>query len=117
MKYTSSVKKRGTFKYLINKGKFSSEKYLVVYFIRNNKPNNTLGICVSKKNGISVHRNKLKRWIREIYKVEENRLKKGLTVVIMYKKNTKLADVDYYRIKEDLLDAFKKLNIYEDKDD
>jgi ribonuclease P protein component len=113
MKYTSSIKKKGTFKYLINKGKFSREKYLVVYFIRNNKPNNALGICVSKKNGISVHRNKMKRWIREIYKQEESKLKKGLTLVVMYKKDIKIDDIDYYKVKEDLLDTFKKLNIYE----
>lgn len=113
MKYTSSIKKKGTFKYLINKGRFSREKYLVVYLIKNNKPTNVLGICVSKKNGISVHRNKMKRWIREIYKTEESRLKKGLTLVIMYKKDTVINEIDYYKIKEDLINAFKKLDIYE----
>ena len=113
MKYTSSIKKKGTFKYLINKGKFSREKYLVVYFIKNSKQNNVLGICVSKKNGISVHRNKMKRWIREIYKIEESKLKKGLTLVVMYRKEIKIDDVDYYKIKENMVNAFKKLDIYE----
>lgn len=113
MKYTSSIKKKGTFKYLINKGKFAREKYLVVYLIRNNKPNNVLGICVSKKNGISVHRNKMKRWIREIYKIEESKLKKGLTLVVMYRKETKIEDIDYYKVKENLSKAFEKLDIYE----
>lgn len=113
MKYTSTIKKKGTFKYLINKGKFASEKYLVVYLIRNNKPNNVLGICVSKKNGISVHRNKMKRWVREVYKYEEDRLKKGLTIVVMYKKDTVIENIDYYKIKNDLISAFNKLDIYE----
>lgn len=115
MKYTSSIKKKGTFKYLINKGKFSREKYLVVYLIRNNKPNNVLGICVSKKNGISVHRNKMKRWVREVYKEQEIRLKKGLTLVIMYKKDTIIENLDYYKVKQDLISAFEKLDIYEVK--
>ena len=113
MKYTSSIKKKGTFKYLINKGRFSREKYLVVYFIKNSKPSNVLGICVSKKNGISVHRNKMKRWIREIYKVEESKLKKGLTLVIMYRKETKIDDIDFHKLQDDLVKAFKKLDIYE----
>ncbi|MDD2376600.1 MAG: ribonuclease P protein component [Clostridia bacterium] len=113
MKYTSSIKKKGTFRYLIKKGKFSREKYLVVYFIKNSKSTNVLGICVSKKNGISVHRNKMKRWIREIYKTEECKLKKGLTLVVMYRKETKIEDVDYYKLKDNIVKAFEKLNIYE----
>jgi len=113
VKYTISIKKKGTFKYLINKGRFSRQKYLVVYLIRNSKPSNVLGICVSKKNGISVHRNKMKRWIREIYKTEEIKLKKGLTIVVMYRKDTKIEDVDYYKLKEDLVKAFEKLDVYE----
>lgn len=113
MKYTSSIKKKGTFKYLINKGKFAGEKFLVVYLIRNNKPNNMLGICISKKNGMSVHRNKMKRWVREIYKDEESKMKKGLTFVIMYKKSTTIDKIDYYKVKEDLINAFKKLDVYE----
>ncbi len=117
MKYTSSIKKKGTFRYLINKGRFSKEKYLVVYFIKNDKPNNVLGICVSKKNGISVHRNKMKRWIREIYKLEESKLKKGLTLVVMYKKEVNIQELDYYKVKEDFLNSFKKLDIYEVKND
>jgi len=117
MKYTNSIKKKGTFKYLINKGKFASEKYLVVYLIKNNKPNNMLGICISKKNGISVHRNKMKRWAREVYKEEEIKMKKGLTVVIMYKKHTLLDDIDYYKIKENILNAFSKLDVYEVNND
>lgn len=113
MKYTSSIKKKGTFRYLINKGKFARGKYLVVYLVINNKPNNVIGICVSKKNGISVHRNKMKRWIRELYKIEENKLKKGLTLVIMYKKDIKIDDVDYYKLKGELFSLFEKLDLYE----
>jgi len=113
VKYTISIKKKGTFKYLINKGRFSREKYLVVYLIRNSKPSNVLGICVSKKNGISVHRNKMKRWIREIYKTEESKLKKGLTIVVMYRKETKIEDIDYYKLKDNIIKSFTKLDIYE----
>ncbi|MEG1705152.1 MAG: ribonuclease P protein component [Clostridia bacterium] len=114
MKYTISIKKKGTFRYLINKGKFASAKFLIVYFIENKKPINTIGICVSKKNGISVHRNKMKRWVREVYKDEEKLLRKGLTIVFMYKKTTKIDDIDYYKIKDDIKNAFKRLNIYEE---
>lgn len=113
MKYTVSIKKRGTFKYLINKGQFSRNNSLVVYFIKNNKNTNDLGICVSKKNGISVHRNKLKRWVREVYKEEEVKLKKGITIVVLYKKETKVDDLTYIQVKNELIQSFSKLNLYE----
>ena len=55
----------------------------------------------------------MKRWIREIYKTEESKLKKGLTIVVMYRKETKIEDIDYYKLKDNIIKSFTKLDIYE----
>lgn len=117
MKYTKSIKNSGTFKYCINKGKFSSGRYLVVYLTKVKKNANFLGICVSKKNGNSVNRNKMKRWVREVYTKIEKDILVGLNIIVLFKKSTKIQDLDYIKVKEDVEMCFEKLEIFGTKND
>lgn len=114
MKFTFSLKSNRVFKYVIKKGKFSPKKHISVHISRNkSKHINNLGICVSKKNGNSVQRNKLKRWVREAYKIEENALKKGYNVVVILKKDTTVENVNFFIINNELSKCFKDLEVYE----
>ena len=115
MKYTFSIKKNNVFKYVLRKGTYSIGQYLVVHIDNQNKriKSNFLGICVSKKNGISVHRNKMKRWVREVFKDEESKLKLGYNIVVLYKKTTTIDMLDFSKVQNDLLKCFRKLDIYE----
>ncbi|MCX8075124.1 MAG: ribonuclease P protein component [Clostridia bacterium] len=112
MKFTMSIKKRGTFKYILKKGKYFKGLYIVVYISKSGS-NNHLGICVTKKHGISVNRNKMKRWVREVYKNEEDKLKRGYNIIVMYKKGVTINDLDYFKIYEDIKKCFKGLDLYE----
>ena len=74
---------------------------------------NFFAVCVSKKNGNSVIRNKLKRWVREAYKQEELNLKLGYNIIILYKRTTKVGEINFHIIHEDIVNCFRKLDIYE----
>ena len=118
MKYTLKIKKNRVFKYIFRKGEYSKGKYLVVHSCKTklaDEPDakNFFAVCVSKKNGNSVDRNKLKRLAREVYKEEEISLKRGLNVVVMYKKDTSAKEVNYHLVKEDIKNCFKDLDLYE----
>lgn len=115
MKNTIVIKENRVFKYVLKKGTYLKGNYLNIHVLdKSNKlKTNQFGVCVSKKNGNSVQRNKLKRWIREIYKIEENKLKKGITLIILVKKNTNFEDVDFHKLQNDLINLFERLNIYE----
>ena len=115
MKFTLIIKKNRTFKYVLKKGKYVVGKYLIIHICETKYYNNTnfFGVCVSKKNGNSVQRNKLKRWVREVYKNEESNLKKGYNIVFLYKKTTKIDNINYQLIEEDIKKSLKELNIYE----
>lgn len=115
MKFTLRIKKGKTFKYILRKGSYNSGKYLITHVCRTKYDNNInfFGVCVSKKNGNSVERNKLKRWVREVYKNEENKLKKGYNIVFLYKKNTVIDNLNYNLIKDDIVKSLKELGIYE----
>lgn len=118
MKYTLRIKEDKTFRYIFRKGNFSKGKYIVVHScetknVGDNDPYNFFAVCVSKKNGNSVQRNRLKRLARETYKIEEPKIKRGFNIVIMFKKETIGKELDYFTIKDDIINCFEELDLYE----
>lgn len=73
MKKTEMLKKNYEFKKVLNKGKIYKGKQIEIFYLKENISKNMLGIAISKKVGDSVYRNKIKRLIRENYRLlEEN---------------------------------------------
>ena len=113
MKFTYRIKKNRVFKKILKIGRYANSKNITVHVLKNKQNKSFFGVCVSKKNGISVHRNKLKRWAREVYKIEEEKLKKGYFIVIIYRKNTTINDVNFEIVKTEICKCFKDLDLYE----
>lgn len=113
MKNTFRIKKNKDFRYILKKGEFLRGKFLNIYIVKNKKNINNFGICISKKNGNSVERNKLKRWAREVYKNNEDDIKKGYNIVFLYKKTTKIENLNYKLLDEEVKDILRKMNVYE----
>lgn len=84
--------------------------------MENKEPVNLLGIAVSKKAGNSVYRNKIKRLIRENYRLLEKNIKIGNRFVILWNKKLDKHEADFNIIKEDMKNIFKKANILEEED-
>ena len=112
MENTDTLKKNYEFKNIITKGKCYFGKYLSIYIIKNKKINR-IGIAVSKKAGNAVKRNKIKRWIRESYRLYEKELKCNNNVVFVFKKNIDFKELDFFKIKNDIETIFKKAGIIE----
>ena len=104
MRYTKSLKGSVDFKRVLRQGKYASSKNLAVYVKANNSlvEENRLGICVSKKHGNSVVRNKLKRWAREVYRSFEQEILKGYNIVVLYRKGTDINKLDFNALKDEM---------------
>ena len=114
MKFTLRLKNDKIFRYVLKKGKFSKNgEYLTIHCTKNKGKINYFGICVSKKNGNSVCRNKLKRWARECYKKEEHELLKGYNIVVLFRKDTTIDKVNYQLLYEDFCNCLKEINLYD----
>ena len=83
MKYSESLKKNKDFQYIYRKGKSYANKYLVMYVLENGTSQNRLGISVSKKVGNSIVRHRLTRLIRESYRLQEERFRCGLDIIVI----------------------------------
>ena len=111
MNNTEMLKKNYEFRYIFSKGKYISGKYLEIYIKKNNYSKNLLGIAISKKIAKSVKRNRIKRLIKENYRLLENNLKIGNSVIILWKKNISIENATYKNIENDLKNIFKKAQI------
>ena len=111
MKKTKMLKKNYEFKHVLSKGKYYSGKNIEVFIKDNNKNCNFLGLAISSKTGKAVKRNKIKRLIRENYKILEPQIKCGNSMVFLWKKKADIENASFENIKKDMNNIFEKANI------
>lgn len=78
-----SLKENAAFRRLYQRGRSVGNRYLVIYCRPNRLGHNRLGLTVSTKLGHAVVRNRIRRRLREIYRLNENCLKQGFDLVVV----------------------------------
>lgn len=78
-----TLKENHLFSRAYRKGRCFSGKYVAVYVLKNRENETKLGITVSKSRGNAVKRNRVKRIIREAYRVFHPFIKEGNIIVIV----------------------------------
>ena len=109
MRYTVSIKKNRDFKSLYRLGKSSVNPYLVVYCRKNRRGESRLGISVGTKVGKAVCRNRVRRRIREAYRLSEERIRPGYDMIVVAR--VRAATADYRDIETSLMDLCSKLGL------
>ena len=106
MKKINIVKEKKDFDKAFKQRNQISSKYAYIYIKENDINNYRFGICVSKKMGKAVLRNKIKRRVKDIIdKSELQFLNKDYIIVL--KKSASSAE--YFELKEDLVGVLKKI--------
>lgn len=101
------IQKNHDFRVVYNRGKAVSNKLFVIYIYKNRRNiNNRLGISISKKVGKSVIRNKIRRRIYEVYRLNQENLKSGYDIVFIARVGAK--NRKYEDIEKSILSLFKK---------
>lgn len=75
--------KKQQFSTVYKQGKSRADSLIVMYVLENGQPGNRLGITVSKKVGNSVVRHRVKRIIKEAYRLHEDEFLKGWDIVVI----------------------------------
>ena len=113
MKHTVSLKENHLFRRLYSKGKSAAAPTVAVYVRPNRLAKSRLGVTVGTKVGKAVRRNRVRRRIREIYRVHENRMCSGFDMVVVAR--VRSAHAPYAEIARDLLRLLDKLGVYQKK--
>lgn len=108
---TVPLQKNFEFKRVYNKGKFFVGKFIILYVLKNNLDKNKLGITVSKKFGKSVKRNRIRRLIRENYRLYEGVIKVGYDCVFVARSTEMMPG--FLEIRKEMKFLFKKLGIFD----
>lgn len=78
-----SIKKTKSFKLVYNNGRHVANNLFVMHTIENDTGDNRLGISISKKVGKAVIRNRIRRLIKESFRLKKDKLIKGFDIVIV----------------------------------
>lgn len=104
------LRKNVEFRAVYKRGKSFSNQLLVLYVYKNKKSTNRVGISVSKKVGKSVIRNRVKRLIKESYRLNNYNLKTGYDLIFIAR--VAASGKSYNEIEEALKNLFKKAGLY-----
>jgi ribonuclease P protein component len=108
MKFSTSLKLNHIFRRLYKTSGFAGP-YLVLYARKNRTQTNRVGITVSKKLGKAHIRNRIRRRLREIYRLNEDKFLPGWDIVLVGR--GKALDADFSAMMSGFLSLAKKAGI------
>ena len=110
MKFSSALKLNHVFRRLYaTSGQANS--YLVLYARRNRSAQNRVGLTVSKKLGCAVVRNRVRRRLREVYRLNESRFAPGWDIVVVAR--SRCVNADFDKLTKAYLSLAEKAGILE----
>lgn len=104
-----SIKENHVFRRLYAKGKSAASGTLVLYVRRTGGRPTRLGLTVSTKVGKAVVRNRVRRRLREIYRLHSPAVARGWDIVIVAR--VRAAGAPYAVLERDFLKLADKLGI------
>lgn len=109
MLFTTSLNKNYEFRRVYSSGKSLATGNLVLYCKKNRTGQNRLGLTIGTKVGNAVIRNRVRRKIKEIYRLHEDELICGYDLIIVARVKSRYAD--YSTLESELLRLFKKMGL------
>ncbi|MBQ1603936.1 MAG: ribonuclease P protein component [Oscillospiraceae bacterium] len=111
MKRATTLKENYEFRRMYAKGKSGVSPCLVVYCRPNHRAHNRLGITVGAKLGHAVVRNRVRRRLREIYRLNQPRMKQGYDIVLVGR--VRAVSASYQELERAFLRVCEKLSLLE----
>ena len=108
MKFSHSLKLNHIFQRLYRTGGYANG-YLVLYARKNRTDTNRVGITVGKKLGHAVVRNRVRRRLREVYRLNEDKFQSGWDIVVVAR--TRAIYADFGQLTEAYMTAAQKAGI------
>ena len=108
MKFSSALKLNHIFRRLYATSGHANA-YLVLYARRNRTNTNRVGVTVGKKLGHAVVRNRVRRRLREVYRLNEDRFLSGWDIVVVAR--SRCIKADFGKLTQAYLSLAEKAGI------
>ncbi|CUH95768.1 hypothetical protein P22_1848 [Propionispora sp. 2/2-37] len=105
----SIVKKNKHFQAIYQSGISYANKMLVLYILPNHENGRQVGFAAGKRLGCAVIRNRAKRLLREVYRLNQNRLADNMSFLLVARKP--LVDADREEVTKAFLDLSRRAKI------
>ena len=114
MEFSQSMKENHLFRRLYRRGQSAANRYLVLYCRPNGSRCNRVGLTVSAKLDHAVVRNRLRRRLREVYRLHESSFRRGYDLVVVAR--SRAVDADYHQLEKAYLALAGRLHLLEEAD-
>ena len=108
MKFSTSLKLNHIFRRLYHTSAYA-DPCMVLYARRNRTAGNRLGYTVSKKLGKAHTRNRVRRRLREIYRLNEGQFLPGYDIVVVAR--SRAVDASFAELTKSFLSLAKKAKL------
>ena len=113
MKRAVTLKENYEFRRLYQKGASAVGGGMVLYCRKNRQGQSRLGLTVSTKVGGAVVRNRVRRRIREIYRLNRDKMRPGWDVIVVGRGRS--AAGPYQKMNEAYLDCLRRLSLLQEE--
>lgn len=112
MKQTFSLKQNHEFRRLYAKGKSAVTPCVALYCRKTKRGYNRLGLTTGVKLGKAVQRNRVRRRLREIYRLHEGAFCRGYDIVVVAR--GRAVDAEYRQLEQAYLALAGKLGLLQE---
>ena len=112
MKRAVTLKENHEFRRLYQRGASAVGGGMVMYCRKNKLGHNRLGLTASTKLGHAVVRNRCRRRLREVYRLNSPRLRQGYDIILVAR--TRTATVKWKELNDTFLKCCRKLDLLEE---
>lgn len=112
MRFSGPMKENYLFRRLYRRGQSAANAYLVLYAHRNGSARSRVGITVSGKLGCAVQRNRIRRRLREIYRLNETQFQPGWDLVVVAR--TRAMTAEYAKLQSAYLALAARLGVLQE---
>ncbi len=99
------IRKKKDFLLIYKKGRRYRGKYFSLIYLSNNLNFSRVAIVVSRKIGNAVQRNKVKRWIRDLFRKNKNMIKSSVDIIIIPQKE--ILNLSWSSLQQEYLSAIE----------
>ena len=109
MKFSVPLKFNYEFARIYRRGKYISGRYVVLHYISHSGGTNRVGVTTSRTIGGSVQRNRMRRLLRESYRLNEPNIRKGYDIILLGRGGA--PRITYAQVNKEVLHIMKKAGI------